>query len=72
MHQDLVLCLHTSAELNPNHPMKKLDTIPDGTAIAHNLNPNFMDCNWTRAQNHVVLKQTLNHLPKLTIWSSVR
>ena len=22
------------------------------------------DCNWTRAQNHVVLKQTLNHLAK--------
>ena len=23
------------------------------------------DCNWTRTQNHLVLKQTLNHLAKL-------
>ena len=23
------------------------------------------DCNWTRAQNHLVLKRTLNHLAKL-------
>ena len=23
------------------------------------------DCNWTRTQNHLVLKRTLNHLPKL-------
>ena len=27
------------------------------------------DCNWTRTQNHLALKQTLNHLAKLTkIW----
>ena len=25
------------------------------------------DCNWTRTQNHLVLKQTLNHLP---VWSN--
>ena len=24
------------------------------------------DCNWTRTQNHLVLKRTLNHLAKLT------
>ena len=24
------------------------------------------DCNWTRIQNHLVCKQTLNHLAKLT------
>ena len=23
---------------------------------------NVSDCNWTRTQNHLVLKQTLNHL----------
>ena len=23
------------------------------------------DCNWTRTQNHLVLKRTLNHLAKL-------
>ena len=28
------------------------------------------DCNWTRTQNHLVLKRTLNHLAKLTKWSS--
>ena len=28
------------------------------------------DCNWTRTQNHLVLKQTLNHLAKLTKWLS--
>ena len=25
----------------------------------------FNDCNWTRTQNHLVLKRTLNHLAKL-------
>ena len=25
------------------------------------------DCNWTRTQNHLVLKRTLNHLAKLAI-----
>ena len=25
----------------------------------------FSDCNWTRTQNHLVLKRTLNHLAKL-------
>ena len=24
------------------------------------------DCNWTRTQNHLVRKRTLNHLAKLT------
>ena len=28
------------------------------------------DCNWTRTQNHLVLKRTLNHLAKL-VWISV-
>ena len=26
------------------------------------------DCNWTRTQNHLVRKQTFNHLAKLTCW----
>ena len=30
----------------------------------------WSDCNWTRTQNHLVLKRTLNHLAKLTKWSS--
>ena len=33
------------------------------------------DCNWTRTQNHLVLKRTLNHLTKLASlvkWLSVR
>ena len=30
----------------------------------------WSDCNWTRTQNHLVLKQTLNHLTKLTKWLS--
>ena len=33
------------------------------------------DCNWTRTQNHLVLKRTLNHLAKLASlakWLSVR
>ena len=25
----------------------------------------YNDCNWTRTQNHLVLKRTLNHLAKL-------
>ena len=28
------------------------------------------DCNWTRTQNHLVRKRTLNHLPKLAKWLS--
>ena len=27
-------------------------------------------CNWTRTQNHLVLKRTFNHLAKLTKWFS--
>ena len=30
------------------------------------LKTQLIDCNWTRTQNHLVLKQTLNHLTKLT------
>ena len=30
----------------------------------------WSDCNWTRTQNHLVLKRTLNHLAKLTSWLS--
>ena len=30
------------------------------------------DCNWTRTQNHLVRKRTLNHLTKLFKWFSVR
>ena len=29
---------------------------------------NLSDCNWTRAHNHLVRKQTLNHLAKLVKW----
>ena len=28
------------------------------------------DCNWTRTHNHLVYKQTLNHLAKLAKWGS--
>ena len=28
------------------------------------------NCNWTRTQNHLVLKRTLNHLVKLAKWLS--
>ena len=28
------------------------------------------DCNWTRTQDHLVRKRTLNHLPQLTKWLS--
>ena len=34
-----------------------------------NLNE-YCDCNWTRTQNHLVLKRTLNHLTKLAKWSN--
>ena len=30
-------------------------------------NKNFDDCNWTRNQNHLVCKRTLNRLAKLTL-----
>ena len=30
----------------------------------------WSDCNWTRTQNHLVLKRTLNHLTKLVKWFS--
>ena len=32
---------------------------------------NLSDCNWTRTQNHLVHKQTLNHLARLAKWLSV-
>ena len=28
----------------------------------------LLDCNWTRTQNHLVCKLTLNHLPKWSVW----
>ena len=31
----------------------------------------WSDCNWTRTQNHLVLKRTLNHLDLRTKWLSV-
>ena len=30
------------------------------------------DCSWTRTQNHLVRKRTLNHLASLAKWLSVR
>ena len=30
----------------------------------------FSDCNWTRTQNHLFLKRTLNHLAKLTYYDT--
>ena len=30
----------------------------------------WSDCKWTRTQNHLVLKRTLNHLAKLAKWPS--
>ena len=30
----------------------------------------WIDCNWTRTQNHLVLKRTLDHLAKLAKWLS--
>ena len=30
------------------------------------------DCNWTRIQNHLVLKRTLNHLAKLAVRDMTR
>ena len=30
------------------------------------------DCNWTRTQNQLILKRTLNHLAKRAKWLSVR
>ena len=31
----------------------------------------WSDCNWTRTQNHLVLKRTLNHLAKL-VWATIK
>ena len=42
-----------------NSNIGKLDT----SYISHEEHKN--DCNWTRTQNHLVLKGTLNHLAKL-------
>ena len=41
------------------HPELKLDRIIIYRSFAHS------DCNWTRSQNHLVLKRTLNHLANL-------
>ena len=30
------------------------------------------DCNWTRTQNHLVCKRTLNHLAKMEFWVRVQ
>ena len=35
-----------------------------------NITRSKCDCNWTRTQNHLVLKRTLNHLAKLAKWLS--
>ena len=32
-----------------------------------NKDRNLSDCNWTRTQNHLVCKRTLNHLAKLKV-----
>ena len=32
------------------------------------INIKNFDCNWTRTQNHLVLKRTLNHLAKYRVW----
>ena len=31
----------------------------------HNIYKGLSDCNWTRTQNHLVYKRTINHLAKL-------
>ena len=41
--------------------VKKLN----GFLLTRKLNHKSLDCNWTRTQNHLVLKRTLNHLAKL-------
>ena len=35
-------------------------------------NLTLCDCNWTRTQNHLVRKRTLNHLGSLAKWLSAR
>ena len=47
------------------HPELKLDRIIIYRSFAHS------DCNWTRTQNHLVLKRTLNHLAKLTLFNFI-
>ena len=38
----------------------------DPRMLSSDLKSLLSDCNWTRTQNHLVLKRTLNHLAKLT------
>ena len=50
--------------------MKKsffLNCFPEYQWWGHQLST---DCNWTRTQNHLVHKRTLNHLAKLAKWLS--
>ena len=35
-----------------------------------NVTKSAISCNWAQTQNHLVLKQTLNHLAKLAKWLS--
>ena len=43
----------------------KFDTVALGeTWLKDNKHQYEYDCNWTRTQNHLVLKRTLNHLAK--------
>ena len=49
-------------EFNPNKCKVLTDTSKACSALKmHGLS----DCNWTRTHNHLVHKQTLNHLAKL-------
>ena len=39
-------------------------------ALSRCENWRWSDCNWTRTQDHLVLKRTINHLAKLAKWLS--
>ena len=41
---------------------RKINNLTD---FLFNIIKKLSDCNWTQTQNHLVLKQTLNHLAQL-------
>ena len=47
------------------------DKIPNKCLLIIILDSIIYDCNWTRTQNHLVLKRTLNHLAKLAYVDSL-
>ena len=78
----LLLLYVIIATMTPKQSVEKLCTALMGSSYKEHQNKKIIsqyvaqnpcknnDCNWTRTQNHLVHKRTLNHLAKLAKWLS--